>query len=369
MNEENIEKEKGRALRRVDVLMVGPGAVGGALLRHVAVQHASLRKRGVDLRVPVIADGWRLLRENEGVCLGTWEWSLREAPPARSVPAMLEAASRLESEHMVLVDCTDSEEVAAAYPRFLSAGMHVVTANGRANTAGYERYGELRRVAREHGRHFHYGSTVGAGLPVVDTLRHMVCRGDHLETLSGVLSRASSFIFGLLDQGVRFSRAVGAARARGLVGPDPRVDLLGTDVARKLLTLMREAGSQAEMEDLVLDSVFPPGFNPAGSAACFLARLEEQDEWYATRVNRLAQEGRVLRMAAEFRRGVGRVGLVEVAEGHPLHDACGGEIVLAFTTRLGGTAPLVIRDFGTGAESMAAGVFRDLLRTIPYGEA
>lgn len=353
--------------QRIDVFLVGVGAVGGALVNQIATQHAELLKQKIDVRLLGIANSRRLLLDEQGIDLkANWRERLENSPLSSDLSTIVHCVNRLKPLNPVLVDCTTSESVAQSYLDLFRAGLHVATPNKKSNTSRYDYYAELRHIANENRRRFLYETTVGAGLPVIDTLQNLIKSGDRLQAFSGILSGSLSFVFGLLEEGVAFSEAIRIARERQFTEPDPRDDLSGMDVARKLLILMREAGGQQSLDDVHIESIFPPGFISAGSVEEFMARLPEVDAWFSEKVDRLAREGKILRFAGEIRDGVGRVGLIEVDATHPLYPIKGGENALAFHTLRYAPIPLVIRGYGAGADVTAAGVFGDVLRTVSF---
>ncbi len=355
--------------RRVEIFLLGVGTVGASLLDQIRSQQAALLAHGVDVRVCGLGNSRHLLLTPNGLDLSTergtdWRAQLGAAEPA-SLMRILDFVRREKPQNPVLVDCTSAEAVADFYLAALRGGLHVVTANKKANSGALETYRALRLTARSHRRRFLYETNVGAGLPVIDTLQNLLRSGDQLTAFAGILSGSLSFIFGLLEDGVPFSEAVTEARTRGFTEPDPRDDLSGLDVARKLLILHREAGGQQALEEVEIASIFPPDFDATGSVDAFLKRLPEVDAYFRAKIAALAEQGQVLRLAGEITpEGTCRVGLLAVPKTHPLAAIRGGENALAFTTHRYAPVPLVIRGYGAGADVTAAGVFADVLRIV-----
>lgn len=353
--------KRGKALP-VDLIQIGCGTVGTELLRQLAMQKMYLLDRGVELRVVAITNSRRMIIGDDGLELADWQQLLRAGDPL-DIGELVGLGARLANP--VLVDCTASNAVPASYPRFLKAGCNIVTPNKRGNTGSMEQYQALRSLAQSRRRRYLYEATVGAGLPVIDTLKHLLMAGDELISCSGILSGSLSFLFGRLEKGATFSRAVGEAVAGGFTEPDPRDDLAGIDVARKVLILAREAGYPMELTDIECTGLLPQNYMTMGKDE-FLDRLPELDAEWAARVSAAAAEGKVLRFAGSIESGKGRAGLLAVGPEHPLFAVSGGENALAFNTRYYSPGPLVLRGYGAGARVTAAGIVGDIMRTVNW---
>lgn len=352
-------RRSGTPTTTVSLAVFGCGTVGGALLDLIAARAAPLAADGLEPRVVAIANSRRMVVDPAGIDLASW----REALSAASAPTDPAAVMALGPSvpGPVLVDCTAGDDTPRAYPAFFAAGFDVVTANKRGNSGPLEQYRGLAREARRRGRLYLYEANVGAGLPVVDNLRRLFMAGDSLIEFSGVLSGSLSFLFGRLEDGQPFSAAVREAMERGFTEPDPRDDLSGADVARKVLLLAREAGMALEPEDVERAGLVPPEYL-AISKDEFVARLPELDDGVAALASSAASRGAVLRYAGSIAGGRVSAGVVEAGPDHPLRSVRGGENALAFHTRYYDPVPLVVRGYGAGALVTAAGVFGDVLR-------
>ncbi len=347
----------------MDVILLGCGNVGSALLQQFQTKDKSLAAGHKALHVRAIANSGKLLVGKDTVELGSWKQDLEEHGVAWSIDDIIAIRKELGLLNPTIIDCSTNEELANQYANFLANGFNVVAANKKANTASMEYYREMRVTAARHFRKFMYETNVGAGLPFIDTLQSLIRSGDELQSFGGILSGSLSAIFGMLEDGVAFSDAVEKAMQMGFTEPDPRDDLSGMDVARKLLIIAREVGLELELEDIEVEPVIESGFAEDADSSELITRLKELDEGFARRVADAKAEGSVLRYVGRIEDGRCSVSVDVVAKDKPLGSIRDGENALVLHSRYYQPIPLVLRGYGAGADVTAAGVFGDLLRT------
>jgi aspartokinase/homoserine dehydrogenase 1 len=295
----------------------------------------------------------------------------RDSFASRSEPADLSRfAQHVHAEHLphaVIIDCSSSSDVADRYPGWLASGIHIVTPNKKANSADLDFYARLHEARRAGNAHYLYEATVGAGLPVIQTLRDLRDTGDQIHRIEGMLSGTLAYLFNVWDGSEPFSSVVRAAKAKGYTEPDPRDDLSGTDFARKLIILGREMGLRLELDDVQLESLVPRALVGC-SAEEFLERLPSFDVAMAERLQAARSRNRVLRYIGSLDAATGKasVGLVELERSHTFANINLTDNVVRFLTQRYNQNPLVVQGPGAGPEVTAGGVFGDLLRVCAY---
>jgi aspartokinase/homoserine dehydrogenase 1 len=342
--------------------LVGPGHVGAALLGQLErAQVRLLREANLDLRVRALADSKRMLLDERALALDGALARLRE----HGAPADLERfADHVRAPHLphaVIVDCSASAAIAERYAEWLARGIHVITPNKQAGSGALARFRAIRD-ASARGARFRYEATVGAGLPIIQTLRDLIDTGDEILAIEGILSGTLAWLFNRYDGSRPFSELVREAREAGYTEPDPRDDLSGTDVARKLVILAREMGRELALDQVEVESLVPVALRDVARDT-FLDRLELLDVGFAERYAAARDRQRVLRYVARLdREGQARVGLVALPLEHAFAHIRLTDNIVQFTTQRYRDNPLVVQGPGAGPEVTAAGVFADLLR-------
>jgi aspartokinase/homoserine dehydrogenase 1 len=346
--------------------LIGPGTVGRALLAQIETQIARLRALNLDLRVRGIASSKRMLLEETAVDLNTFAERLAAAGEPLDLAKFANHVQADYIPHTVIIDCTASAEVGLNYAAWLRRGIHIVTPNKKANSGTLPYYRELQEAGRAAGTHYLYEATVGAGLPIIQTLRDLRQTGDEIVRIEGIFSGTLAYLFNVFDGGETFSSIVRAAKSKGYTEPDPRDDLSGMDVARKLIILAREMGLTLEMTDVRVEGLVPPALERC-SVDEFMARLAEFDAGMAATLEQARRKNEVLRYVGRVDAdGKATVGLMHLDAKHAFANIALTDNVVRFATRRYCDNPLIVQGPGAGPEVTAGGVFSDLLRLSAY---
>lgn len=353
--------------KSLNVHLAGVGLIGSTFLSQVEAQRAELLERySLDLRIVLLANSKRCLAAPKGVELSNWLEALSDGAKTNSFADVVSKVKELNLPNSVFVDCTASDEVASAYPDLLRLSVSVVTPNKRAQSGSVDSFRQLKEAVASSNAELLYETSVGAGLPIISTLSDLRKSGDQILGLEAVLSGTLSYIFNTFSQNASFSAVVSAARERGFTEPDPREDLNGLDVARKLLILGREAGLDLEPEDIDLENLVPEDCRAVDSVDDFLQRLRSYDEHFGKRLKAAADKGCKLCYIAALRAGRASVALEEIGPDHPFFGLSGSDNIVAFKTTRYSERPLVVKGPGAGADVTAAGVFADVIRLANY---
>jgi aspartokinase/homoserine dehydrogenase 1 len=351
----------------VSVGLVGPGNVGATLLDQMAVQAAHLQQNfNLDFRVRGIATSSRMYLAERMIELGNWRETLNSDSEPLDWNRFVAHVNADHLPHAVMVDCTASDEVAARYVDWFAQGIHVVTPNKKAQSGTLEYYDQIQAARREHNVHFLYEPSVGAALPIVQTLRDLTETGDEVVSIEGILSGTLAYLFNVFDGTRSFSAIVREAHENGYTEPDPRDDLSGIDVARKLIILSRELGMRIELQDIEIENLVPAGLGDV-SVDEFLDALAEQDASMLDRWKKSNKAGEVQRYVGRLdKSGAATVRLESLPADHAFAHINLTDNIVRFVSERYSDNPLVVQGPGAGPAVTAAGVFADLLRLARY---
>jgi len=344
----------------LNLFICGVGTVGGSLLEQIRQQRQKLMdERGLKLNVVGIASGHNALFCREGISLDNYREQLAQSEPS-NIQRLHDEVIGMNIFNSVFVDCTASAEVASLYGDFLQKNISVVAANKVAASSAYENYASLKQTARARGVKYLFETNVGAGLPIINTINNLIASGDKILKIEAVLSGTLNFIFNELSADVPFSETVRRAKEQGYSEPDPRIDLSGKDVVRKLVILAREAGYRVEQDDVEKHLFIPQNFFD-GSLDDFWTNLPSLDADFEERRRRLESEGKRWRFVAKMENGKTSVSLCEVEKEHPFYMLEGSNNIILLTTERYKEYPMLIQGYGAGAGVTAAGVFADIM--------
>lgn len=346
----------------LNVFLLGIGLVGGNLLEQIRHQQAKLLKeKHLKIKLAGVANSKHMLLSREGIDIANFrEKMIAEGKPS-GIEAFKNEIKALNMYNSIFVDCTASAEAASIYEELLNSNVSIVTANKIAASSEYSNYSKLKYTAKNKGVKFLFETNVGAGLPIINTLNDLVNSGDQIVRIEAVLSGTLNFIFNTISAEIPFSETIRMAKEQGYAEPDPRVDLSGVDVVRKLLILVRESGYIIDQEDVTINT-FMPAHYFEGSVDDFWTLVPEMNADFEERRKKLVAENKCWRFVARFEEGKAEVGLQEISQGHPFFDLQGSNNLVMFTTERYNEFPMMIKGYGAGAEVTAAGVFADIIR-------
>lgn len=359
LHEEFFESE----IKQIHLYICGTGNVGTKLIQQIYDQNQYLRENHcISLRIAGLSNSRKMIFEDKGISLEEYlHWN--EAGIEASAQKFAEEIIVRNLRNSVFVDITASAEIPGIYESLLKRSINIVACNKIAASSDFEKYTLLKNTARNHNCSFHFETNVGAGLPVIGTINDLIKSGDKIISIEAVLSGTLNFVFNAYDGNRTFSEVVAQAQKEGYTEPDPRLDLSGTDVARKILILAREAGYPIQFEEIE-NIGFLPEACMQGSVEHFYEKLTEYESHFKSLFDHAQKEGKILKYTAEFKDGKAKVGLQHVAPGSDLFHLYGKDNIVIFKTLRYSEQPLVIKGAGAGAEVTASGIFADIIRSI-----
>ena len=345
----------------LNLFICGIGTVGGSLIEQIHSQRQKLmQENGLQLNVVGIADASHSLFCREGIDLANFREELQRKGNPSDTQVLRDGIIGMNIFNSVFVDCTASPDVAAIYKDLLLHNVSVVAANKIAASSAYDNYRELKQIARQRGVKYLFETNVGAGLPIINTINDLIHSGDKILKIEAVLSGTLNYIFNKLSADVPFSKAIHMAQIERYSEPDPRIDLSGKDVIRKLVILAREAGYRLEQEDVEKHLFVPDDFF-GGTLEDFWNKVPTLDGQFELRRRILEEEGKHWRFVARLEDGKASVGLMEVGRDHPFYALEGSNNIILLTTERYHDYPMMIQGYGAGAGVTAAGVFADIM--------
>jgi aspartokinase/homoserine dehydrogenase 1 len=349
--------------KQVNLFITGTGNVGRRLIAQLLQQQRYLLEHlRIQVRVVGLANSRRMIFNNEGIDLQNWQEALDKGQPMQ-LDEYIAGITERNLRNAVFADVTANAEVATRYAALLQKSISIVACNKIACSSEYKNYRHLKDLAREFNARFLFETNVGAGLPVIGTLNDLMRSGDKVRRIQAVLSGTLNFVFNNYNGSRPFSEVVRQAQDEGYTEPDPRLDLSGTDVMRKIMILARESGEMTEMEDIANNSLMPASCMQ-GSVDDFYKAMTTEEAHFKALFQAAEKEGKKLKFVAQFDNGKASVGLQHIGPEHDLYHLYGKDNVVLFYTDRYPEQPLVVKGAGAGADVTASGVFADVLRVI-----
>jgi len=341
---------------------LGTGNIGTTLFRQLNEHSEFLQQNnGIQVKIAGISNTRKMVFNADGFPLDKWQDELQQSNEKADLAEFVKRMKEMNLPNCVFIDNTASPTPIEFYEDIFKSNISVVTCNKIGNSADYKQYKTFRDAARQHGVDFFYETNVGAGLPIIRTLKDLMSSGDRVKKIEAILSGTISFIFNNFKGGANFHDVVKLAQEKGYTEPDPRDDLRGTDFMRKILILARDAGYKMEAADVKIESILPKSCIDAQTVDDFYTALKNEDAFFTKLKEQAAAEKKVLRYIGKLEDGKASITLQMVDENHPFYMMSGSDNIIAFTTDRYKDMPLVVKGPGAGAEVTAAGVFADLI--------
>ena len=348
--------------KTLHVFCLGTGNIGSTLFRQLLEHQAFLQEHnGIQIRVAGISNTRKMIFNEEGISLENWQSVLESSDEPADLSEFVKRMQSMNLPNCIFADNTASLKPIEYYQKIFRSNISIVTCNKIGNSSGYDQYKLFKDTARAHGVDYFYETNVGAGLPIVRTLKDLMISGDRILSIEAILSGTISYIFNNYKGDVTFHDVVKQAQEKGYTEPDPRDDLKGTDFMRKMLILARDAGYQLEAEDVQIESMLPPSCIHAQSVEEFYRELKVGNAFFENLKKQAEESGKVLRYIAKLENGKVTINLQMVDDSHPFFALSGSDNIISFTTDRYKERPMVVKGPGAGAEVTAAGVFADIV--------
>nr|WP_299172243.1 bifunctional aspartate kinase/homoserine dehydrogenase I [uncultured Allomuricauda sp.] len=349
-------------IKQLNLFVMGVGNVGSKFLGQIQQQKAYLREElKLNLRVIGISNSRTMAFEDDGIDLENWEEALSNGQKADK-QTFFDTIKELNYRNSVFVDNTASEEVAQSYRNYLKNSISVVTCNKIACSSDYDYYKDLKQLAKQYNAPFLFETNVGAGLPIIDTLKHLIASGDKVNKIQAVLSGSLNFVFNNFDDSVTFHDVVKQAQEEGYTEPDPTIDLSGIDVMRKILILARESGNKLDIDQIENEPFLPEESLETNSNEAFFNSLVKFESDFQKIYKEANDSDSKLKYVAQFEHGKAKVGLQKIPKGHDFYNLEGSDNIVLFYTERYPNQPMIIKGAGAGADVTASGIFADIIR-------
>ena len=349
-------------IKQLNLFVMGVGNVGAKFLEQIKEQRKFLKENlKLNIRVIGMSNSRTMLFDEKGIDLKDWSTKLAEGQKADKAK-FLELVNSLNFRNSIFVDNTASEDVSKTYSEYLSNSISVVTCNKIACSSAFENYSHLKSLARTYNAPFLFETNVGAGLPIIDTLKHLIASGDKILKIQAVLSGSLNFVFNNFNDKTTFHDVVKQAQEEGYTEPDPKIDLSGVDVMRKILILARESGNQLEISDITNNPFLPEESLNTANNEEFFASLIKNEAHFQSLYTSAKNGDSKLKYVAQFDNGNASVGLQEIPKGHDFYNLEGSDNIVLFYTERYPNQPMIIKGAGAGAAVTASGIFADIIR-------
>ncbi|CAL4320031.1 Bifunctional aspartokinase/homoserine dehydrogenase 1 [Buchnera aphidicola (Sipha maydis)] len=357
-------------VKTIEIFLLGIGGIGKTLLKQISQEKRNLKKRNLALKIFLIANSKKILFNKKSIKIESWKKEfLNNGKTYPQQEELIKKISKIIKKNNyinpVIIDCTSSKAISKQYFNYIKNRYHVITSNKKFNTGNLKNYKKIRKLACKMNKKFLYETNVGGGLPIIQTIKNFVKTGDKISYFKGILSGSLSFIFGKLEEGMLFSEAIQQAHQKGFTEPDPREDLSGLDVARKLLIIAREIGHSLELQDIQIQKILPKKINKKNNVNEFFQEIKKFDEYFLNQIDSAKKNEKKIKFIGTINRnGICKIKLSKINKNDPLYNVKDGENALSFYSKYYQPIPLVIKGYGAGKEVTASGVFSDLLNTI-----